>query len=106
MSRKYIVAANSATWDKKKGDTLELDLAAPEEQDLVASVRLEIAPRPYKVVGDVFKVFDKAKGESFEAALTKDQEAALLAGGQAELVEDAKPAPKPAPKRQPKGAKK
>lgn len=95
--RRYVAKSGAGQWGVKDGDTIELELAATDEADLVDGGRLELVPREYSVVGD-HEVHDTRKGDTFKAALSAGQEAALFKGGHIKLVPDE-------PKKQPKGGK-
>src|SRR5688500_6908038 len=60
-----------------------------EEQDALARGRVEIVPRPYRVLSTRYS---RPQGEVFEAAFPMEVEAALISGGHLERVRrDAKP---------------
>jgi hypothetical protein len=75
-------------------DVFDADFAAGEEKDHLDGGHLEIVPRNYTVLSDNFS--GGAKGETYSAALLKEIEAALIAGGHIARVSDAKPAVKKA----------
>lgn len=70
-------------------DVVELELSAVEERDLVASGHLEVVPRTYRQLSRNYSA--AAQGETFEAALPVELEAALVQGCHIERVDE--PAP-------------
>jgi hypothetical protein len=76
--------------------TFERDFNPWEEKTALDSGLIEIVPRVYRVVGDS-RVFETATGETFEAGLPVEAEAALITGGHIRRVEDE--APKKTPKK-------
>ena len=61
----------------------EADFSPSEEKDWLDSGLLELVPRQYKVLSDNYAV---PRGETFEAALLVENEAALISGGHIERV--------------------
>ncbi len=84
--RRYTLRQDAPQYDAAAGDEIELDIDAATEAGLVASGWLEVVPGIYRVTGAA-EVHGAQPGETFEAALPADQEAALLAGGHVEQVE-------------------
>lgn len=72
--------------DANKGDVLELDLSAADEQGMLDAKRLEIVPREYRVIGSSV-VHDTEPDGKFEAALLVEHEATLVAGGHIERTD-------------------
>ena len=68
----------------------EGEFSASEEGDHLGAGHLEIAPRTYRVLSNNYSA--AAQGETFEAALLVEHEAALILGGHIERV-DATPKP-------------
>lgn len=62
----------------------ERDFTVTEERDALDSGLLELVPRTYRVLSDNYAV---PEGETFEAALLIENEAALIAGGHIERVQ-------------------
>jgi hypothetical protein len=91
----YKVTAPKPVLDAEPGEILEHDFTATDEADLVAAGRIEIVPRPYRVIGSS-TVCDTAPGKTFTHAFTVGQEQALLEGGHIERVDTTKPKAKPA----------
>jgi len=78
----------------------ELDLSPSDEADRLASGLIELVPRTYRVLSRNFA--DGAQGETIEAAYVVEIEAAHIAGGHLERVDepvDAEPPKKPKPSR-------
>jgi hypothetical protein len=85
--RRYKVIQGGGLWGVKDGATIEIDISPEDEAEYVDARKwLEIEPRAYKVVGPQ-EVYGAKHGESFEAALSANQEAALIAGGHIEFDE-------------------
>ena len=68
----------------------ERDFTATEERDWLDSGLVELVPRTYRVLSANYAV---PQGQTFEAAMLKENEAALISGGHIERV-DSKPTPK------------
>lgn len=65
--------------------TIELELTASEEADVLASKVLELVPRTYRALSDNYQV---AQGQTFDAVYLVEVEAALISGGHIERVDD------------------
>jgi hypothetical protein len=70
----------------------EADYSPSEEKDHLDAGLLELVPRTYKVLSDNYQY---PQGETFEAGLLVENEAALISGGHIERV-DKPPAKKAA----------
>lgn len=86
----FRIAPQGSDTDYGVGDEFDADLTADQERDNLGSGLLEIVPQTYRVLTDT-RVYDTAKGGTFKAALYQENEAALLAGGHIELVQEAAP---------------
>jgi hypothetical protein len=62
----------------------EREFTATEEKDWLDSGLIELVPRTYRVLSANYAV---AQGQTFEAALLKENEAALISGGHIERVD-------------------
>lgn len=62
----------------------ERDFTPSEEKDVLDAGLLEIVPRTYLVLSDNYAV---PEGETFEAAMLIENEAALIQGGHIERVD-------------------
>jgi len=71
-------------------DVFDGDFDAGEEKDHLDGGHLELVPRDYTVLSDNFA--PGMKGATYTAALLKEIEAALIAGGHLARVPDAKKA--------------
>jgi hypothetical protein len=60
-----------------------------EEQDWLASGLLELVPRTYRVLSNNYAA--AKQGETFEGALLKENEGALISGGHIERVDPPRP---------------
>lgn len=78
-------------------DVFEHEFTAVEERDHLDAGHLAVEPRTYRVLSNNYSA--APEGKTFQGALLVEQEAALIAGGHIERVED--PAPK---SRSPRGA--
>lgn len=67
-------------------DPVDLDLTVMEERDALEGGHLEIAPRKYRVLSDNYEA--GKQGAVVDLALLKENEAALIAGGHIERVEE------------------
>lgn len=65
----------------------EREFTPMEERDWLDSGLLELVPRTYRVLTNNYSA--AAQGETFQAALLVEQEAALIQGGHIERVEPA-----------------
>jgi len=83
MSNTYRAKTKAATAAFSDG-VFEHDFTVTEEKDWLDSGLLELVPRKYKVLSDNYAV---PQGETFEAAMLIEIEAALLSGGHIERVE-------------------
>lgn len=70
----------------------ELDLSATEEADALSGGHFELVPRTYRQLSNNYSAAEQ--GETFEAAFLIENEAALIAGGHIERVDDPKPKPR------------
>lgn len=75
-------------------DDFAAEYTASEEHDYVSGGHLEIVPSAYKVLSNNFAAGEQ--GATVKLALPVETEAALIAGGHIERVEDK---PKPATKK-------
>lgn len=75
-------------------DVFDGDFDATEEKDLLDAGHVVIVPRKYKVLSNNFS--GGPQGGDYTAGLLKDVEAALIAGGHIERVDDAPVAKKKA----------
>jgi len=89
MSNTYRAKTKAATAAFSDG-VFEHEFTVTEEKDWLDSGLLELVPRKYKVLSDNYAV---PLGETFEAAMLKEIEAALISGGHIERV-DPKPTAK------------
>ena len=62
----------------------ERDFTVVEEKDWLDSGLVELVPRTYRVLSANYAV---PQGQTFEAAMLKENEAALIAGGHIERVD-------------------
>ena len=85
--RRYKVITGGGWWGVEDGDTVDIDITPSEENEMVAAGRLEILPATYKVVGNQ-EVYGTKSGKEFEAALSAEQEAALIEGGHIKRVDE------------------
>lgn len=83
MSNDYRNVFHRAVLDIEPGKQGELELTAAEESEYLRQGKLEIVPRPYKVVGP-HVVYEAAPGDVFLAALQVEQEQHLVAAGHIE----------------------
>lgn len=83
MSQTYRNTFHRVVEDIEPGKEGELELTAQQESTYLRNGRLEIVPRPYKVIGPR-RVHDTDSGEVFLAAFTVEQEAALVSAGHVE----------------------
>jgi hypothetical protein len=74
-------------------DVVELDLTVGEEADELSGGHLAIEPRTYRAMSNNYSA--AGQGEEFQAAYPMETEAALVAGGHIERVQQA-PADPPA----------
>jgi hypothetical protein len=95
MSRKYkVLLPLLVNGEHGQGDEFEHEFTPEDEHVNVASGLLEVVPSEYRVVAEDSIVYDTPTGETFTAGLLMENEAALIAGGHIERVEEKKPAPK------------
>lgn len=69
-------------------DIFDADFAASEEKDHLDGGHLELVPRKYKVTSNNFS--GGAEGSEYEAALLKEVEESLVAGGHLAREDSAK----------------
>lgn len=79
-------------------DIFDADFSAIEERDHIDGGHLKLVPRKYKVTSNNFT--GGLEGDEYHAALLKDIETALVAGGHL-VRDDAPPAKKAAAKPKP-----
>lgn len=93
MANTYRVAdpTNRAAVAAYAEGVFEREFSATEEADALAS-GLELVPRTYKQLSDNYSATEQ--GGTFEAAFLVEVEAALIAGGHIERVDDLKQKPR------------
>lgn len=80
--------------------TRDPEFTVAEERDMVEAGHLEIVPATYRVLSDNYSA--APQNETYEAALTMEQEAVLVAGGHIERVDEPQSTQAPAKKATPK----
>lgn len=83
--QRYKVAAQRAVFDVEPGEEFERELSPSEEADMLASGRLEIVPRKYRVLSRNFTGGEA--GKEIEAAYPVEIERTLIEGGHIERVD-------------------
>jgi hypothetical protein len=66
-------------------DVFEMEFSATEEADHLGAGHVEIVPRGYRQLSNNYSATEQ--GETFEAALLVEQEAALIQGGHLKRVD-------------------
>ena len=84
MSNTYRATSKAAEAAYSEG-VFTHEFTATQEQDALDSGLVEIVPRTYRVLSNNYSA--AAQGETFEAALLVEIEAALIQGGHIERVD-------------------
>lgn len=91
--QKYKVTGPRPVEGAAPGGELEHEFDAGTEAGHIAAGRLEILPRPYRVCGPrklSGPGYEASPNETFEAALTIEQEASLVEAGHIERLKEKK----------------
>jgi hypothetical protein len=89
--QKYKVTGPRPVEGAAPGEELEHEFTAEQEQYHLDAKRLEIIPRTYRVIGPSQLEgpgYSAGPGETYSAALTVGQEAALIEAGHIERVKE------------------